>query len=122
VLVRIDGALSFVPASIAVAVAPSPQLTRVAGAPGALLGITLHDGDVIPVIAVGASREAMLVCAYLGEKIGLVGGQIVGTGIYDADPDAPDAVCHGEERATNLDLATIYARVQGEGWAGRWRA
>jgi hypothetical protein len=73
------------------------------------------------VIALGPVHQAMLVCAYLGEKIGLVGGEIVGAGLFPVDADAVDAVRYGEERARSLDVASIYARVQGEGWAGRWR-
>jgi hypothetical protein len=121
VVLRVDGALHFVPASVAVAVAPSPQIARVPGAPEALLGVTLHDGDVVPVIAIGAAREAMLVCSYLGEKVGLMGASIEATGVYDAGPDV-DTVRHRGETARSLDIAAIYARVQGEGWAGRWRA
>jgi len=122
VLLRLDGALHFVPASIALAITSAPQITRVPGAPEALLGAALHDGDVVPVIAVGTARGAMLVCSYLGEKVGLVGAEIAGTGLYDVDASAPDAVRHGGQSARTLDLAAIYARIQGEGWAGRWRA
>lgn len=119
VVLRIDGALHFVPASVAVAVASAPQIARVPGAPEALLGVTLHDGDVVPVIAIGELRQTMLVCSYLGEKLGLMGALIEATGLYEADGDT---VRHRGETARSLDIAAIYARVQGEGWAGRWRA
>jgi hypothetical protein len=119
VVLRIDGALHFVPASVAVAVAPAPQIARVPGAPEALLGVTLHDGDVVPVIAIGNVRETLLVCSYLGEKVGLMGASIEATGLYEA---VGDSVRHRGETARPLDIAAIYARVQGEGWAGRWRA
>ena len=121
VLLRLDGVLWFVPASVALSLAPAPQVARVPGAPAALLGIALQDGEVLPVIALGPAQQAMLVCAYLGEKIGLVGGEIVGAGLFPVDADAVDAVRYGDERARSLDIASIYARVQGEGWAGRWR-
>ncbi|HEY2512075.1 MAG TPA: hypothetical protein VGI39_14505, partial [Polyangiaceae bacterium] len=71
---------------------------------------------------VGAAREAMLVCSYMGEKIGLMGLHIEGTGVYEPDPTALDAVRFKGESARPLDLGAIYARLQGEGWAGRWRA
>jgi hypothetical protein len=122
VLLRLDGALHFVPAPVALAITSAPQITRVPGAPATLLGAALHDGEVVPVVAVGAARQAMLVCAYLGEKVGLVGGQIEGTGLYEVDPAAPGAVRHAGETARTLDVAAIYARIQGEGWAARWRA
>jgi hypothetical protein len=124
VLLRIDGTLHFVPASVALAISPAPEITRVPGAPEQLLGVALHDGDVVPVIAIGAARGAMLVCSYLGEKLGFMGADIEGTGLYepDGDGDKRDAVRHRGESARSLDIATLYARVQGEGWAGRWRA
>ena len=122
VLVRLDGAMCFVPASVALAITSAPQIVRVPGAPDALLGAALHDGEVVPVIAIGPARTSMLVCSYLGEKVGLLGAQVEGTGLYEVDPEAKDAVRHGGETARTLDLAAIYAQVQGEGWAGRWRA
>jgi hypothetical protein len=122
VLMRLDGVLHFVPASVALAITTVPEIARVPGAPEGLLGAALHDGEVVPVIAIGAARESMLVCSYLGEKVGLLGAAIVATGLYDVDPAAADTVRHGGETARTLDLAALYARVQGEGWAGRWRA
>jgi hypothetical protein len=122
VLLRLNGALHFVPATVAIAVTPSPQITRVPGAPEALLGAALHDGEVVPVVAIGTARGPMLVCSYLGEKIGLFGAQVEATGLYEVDPESANAVRHNGESARLLDLAGIYARVQGEGWAGRWRA
>jgi hypothetical protein len=121
VILRVDEALSFLPATIAMAIAPAPQVARVAGSPAALLGLALHGGDVIPVIAIGAARDALIVCSYLGEKIGLMGARIEATGLFEVDPEAPDSVRHAGERAATLDLAAVYSRVQGEGWAGRWR-
>jgi chemotaxis signal transduction protein len=122
VLLRLEGALHFVPASVALAVTPTPQIARVPGAPEALLGAALHEGEVVPVLAIGSARESMLVCSYLGEKVGLLGAHIEATGLYDVDSSAADAVRHNGETARTLDLAAIYARIQGEGWAGRWRA
>jgi hypothetical protein len=122
VLLRLDGALHFVPASVAIAVTPTPQITRVPGAPEGLLGAALHEGEVVPVVAIGAERGPMLVCSYLGEKVGLFGAHVEASGLYEVDPNVPDAVRHRGEVAPSLDLAAIYARVQGEGWAGRWRA
>ena len=119
---RLGGTLHFVPASVALAITPAPPIARVPGAPEALLGAALHDGDVVPVLSIGSAHDAMLVCSYLGEKVGLLGAAIVATGLYEVDPEAADAVRHQGETARTLDLAAIYARVHGEGWAGRWRA
>jgi hypothetical protein len=135
VLVRLNGVLHFVPASVALSITTVPEIARVPGAPETLLGAALHDGEVVPVIAIGdasgvdrpalragSPSESMLICSYLGEKVALLGAAVVATGLYDADPEAPDAVRHDGETARTLDLAALYARVQGEGWAGRWRA
>jgi hypothetical protein len=122
VLLRLDGALHFVPASVALAVTSAPEIARVPGAPEALLGAALHEGEVVPVIAIGSARETMLVCSYLGEKVGLLGARVEATGLYEVDPGAADAVSHKGETARTLDLAAIYAQIQGDGWAGRWRA
>jgi hypothetical protein len=122
VLLRLEGGLYFVPASVAIAVTPTPQITRVPGAPEALLGAALHEGEVVPVVAIGTARSSMLVCSYLGEKVGLFGAHVEASGLYEVDPSVPDAVRYHGESAPTLDLAAIYARVQGEGWAGRWRA
>lgn len=121
VLLRLDGALRFVPASVALAVTTPPQIARVPGAPEMLLGAALHEGEVVPVIAIGGTRESMLVCSCHGEKVGFLGARIEATGLYDAAPGGLDGVLHAGEIARTLDLSTIYARVQGEGWAGRWR-
>ncbi|MGO8995211.1 MAG: chemotaxis protein CheW [Polyangiaceae bacterium] len=130
VILRLDGALYFVPASVALAITSVPEIARVPGAPEALLGAALHDGDVVPVVSIGKpgvdramlGDGSMLVCSYLGEKVGLLGASIVATGLYEVDPAAADSVRHEGETARTLDLSAIYARVQGEGWAGRWRA
>ena len=122
VLIRLDGAMHFVPASVAIAITPTPQIARVPGAPETLLGAALHDGEVVPVVAIGTARAPMLVCSYLGEKVGLLGAQVEATGLFEADPLAADTVRYNGETARAFDLASIYARIQGEGWAGRWRA
>ena len=124
ILLRDGEALWFVPASVAVKVAPLPEVTRVPGAPAELLGIAQIDGEILPVIALGNDRPkaggALLVCSYLGEEIGLVGGQIVGTGSFEVDEDGV-SVSYAGESARPLDLAAIYARLQSGPWAGRWR-
>ncbi len=121
VVVRVEGGLFFLPATVALTLAPAPDVARVPGAPAGLLGIALQDGEVVPVIALGPEPGPMVVCSYLGEKVGLVGGAIVATGIFEVDAELGDAVRFGGERARPLDLASLYARVQGDGWAGRWR-
>jgi purine-binding chemotaxis protein CheW len=118
VVIRVEGALVFLPASVVREIAPVPQITRVPGAPTNLLGIALHGGELVPVIAVGASREAMIVCTCAGENVGLVGFLLVNAGVFEVD-DAKDVMFAGEA-AKPLDLPSIYATVQAGRWSGRW--
>jgi hypothetical protein len=120
VLLRIDGSLCFIPASIAVRVAPPPRLSPVPGAPPDLLGIALYDGMVIPVIAIGPGRSEMMICQHGGELLGLVGGEVVKTGSFGSAPDRPDLVEHEGHPAASLDLPAIYARIQSSARPGRW--
>jgi hypothetical protein len=120
VALRIDGELRFVPAPLAVRVAPAPRVTAVPGAPAELLGIAVHEGAVIPVIAVGVARTEMVVCQHAGELLGLVGGEVVGTGSFGVVEDRPDLVVVGGARARPLDVAALYARVQSSARPGRW--
>jgi len=113
-VLRVDGANVFVPAALAATVTQVGKITRVAGAPEELLGIAMHEGHVVPVVAIGRARGGtMVVCSYLGERIGLVGGEVVEAGVTSAD-GAP------------IDLAAIYARIQEGGGASlrsaRWGA
>ncbi len=111
-LLRVDGALSFVPSSVAMHVAPAPRVTPVPSAPPELLGLAFHAGVILPVMAVGAARREMVVCQYAGELVGLVGGEVVKSGWFEVVADRPDAVEHAGERALPLDLAALCARVQ----------
>lgn len=112
-----DGALAFLPASVAVKVAPLPRITRVAGAPFELLGIALHEGEIMPVISIGNARKEMVVCTQAGELLGLVGGTVLGTGMFEAEGDG---VTVKGAPAPLLDVAALYARVQEGAWAGKW--
>jgi hypothetical protein len=120
VLVRVDGVLCFVPASVALRVASLPRITPIPGGPPELLGIATYDGVIIPVIAIGAARREMLVCQHAGELVGLVGGEVVRTGSFDVIPGRLDAVEHEGERAQSVDLPAIYGRAQAGARPGRW--
>ena len=112
VLLRIEGALRFVPASMVLRVAPSPRVTAVPGGPAELLGITTYEGTVVPVIAIGSARREMVVCQHAGEIVGLLGGEMVRTGTFDVVAGEPDSLEHEGERARIVDVAGAYARVQ----------
>jgi chemotaxis signal transduction protein len=104
-LLRVEGELRFLAASVAVRVAPLPPVEAVPGAPPDLLGIALHEGVVVSVIAIGPRRDAngqntMIVCQHAGELVALVGAEVVEAGTFDE-----------QGAAQPLDLAAIYARA-----------
>jgi hypothetical protein len=121
VVVRLDGALRFVPASVVLQVAPPPRLTNVIGAPPELLGIALFSGVVIPVLAIGPDRGEMLVCQCRGELVGLVGLRVIEAGEFEAALERPDrsAVAFGEGVAALLDVPAFCATVQASALARR---
>jgi chemotaxis signal transduction protein len=120
VVLRVAGELRFLPASQALRVGRSHRWTLVPGAPPELVGIVVHEGAVVPVIAVGEARSDMVVCLHAGELVGIVGGEVVRTGTFDVAPDRPDVVIVDGERADPLDIATVVARVQAGVRPGRW--
>jgi chemotaxis signal transduction protein len=117
-LLRVDKALHFLPAGSAVRIAQTPELARVPGAPAELLGIAAHEGDIVPVVAIGDDRSNMVVCSYSGELLGIVGATVIGAGLFDVLDT--DEVSFLGESAKTLDLASIYARLKGGAWAERW--
>ncbi len=112
--------LRFLPASVALRVAPSPRVTAVPGGPPELVGIAVHEGTVLPVISVGAARHEMIVCQHAGELVGIVGGQVVRSGTFDVAPGYPDLVEVDGAKVRPLDVAQLYARVQTGARSGRW--
>lgn len=108
ILVRVDGELRFLSAASAVRISSSPRVTPVPGGPESLLGVTLCEGMIVPVLSIGSTRGEMIVCQHAGEVLGLVGGEILETGTFDA---ADDGVKVGDRHAPALDLSAIYARV-----------
>jgi hypothetical protein len=121
VVLQVDGELRFVAVPLAVRVAPAPRTTAVPGAPAELVGIGVHEGAVIPVIAVGSGRGEMLVCQHAGELVGIVGGKVVRSGSFYVAPDRPDVVDVDGVYVPPLDVAAFYARVQSAARpGGRW--
>lgn len=119
VVLRVDGALRFIPAHVAVRVAWAPPITTVPGAPAELIGVALQAGAIVPVVAVGPERAEMIVCLHAGELIGIIGGRVVRTGTFVVASREPDVVEHEGELAHTLDVGAIYARVQTGTRAGR---
>lgn len=131
VVFSVEGALFFLPATIASKVLPMPGVSPVPGAPEALVGLALVEGEVVPVVAVGAldrraSRRSngdrpradngpMLVCSYLGERVALVGLEIVATGSFDAT-DGTDIV-HDGRSVRPFDVAAVVGQLRDGRWA-----
>jgi chemotaxis signal transduction protein len=132
VVFRAGDALFFLPATIANKVLPMPGFARVPGAPEELVGVALVEGEMVPVVAVGpletrgsrrppsserprADNRPMLVCTYLGERIGLVGLEIVATGQFDAT--SPESVLHDGVPAVLFDVGAVASRLREGRWA-----
>lgn len=105
IVFRVHEALYHLPANVAMKVVAVPEVARLPGASPELLGVALVDGEMVPVIAIGDARSAMLVCSYLGERVGLVGMEVVSAGRVD----------RGE--AKEFDVAGAVAKVREGRWA-----
>ena len=131
VIFRIVDARYFLPASVASKVLPMPRVARVPGAPADLVGVALVEGEMIPVVAIGeldargsrrppstsrprADNRPMLVCDVLGERVGLVGLEILATGFFP--PAEPEGVMHGDTAVPLFDVGAVVARLR----QGRW--
>jgi hypothetical protein len=110
--------LFFVPAHVAERVAVVPAVAPVPGAHSDLLGIALIEGAIVPVVAIGSHRSTMLLVSYLGEPIGLVGGNVLATGTFESAGDGASVRYDGHVLKP-LDVAAIYTRLQTGSWAGR---
>ena len=141
VLFRVAEQLYFMPATIASKVLPMPGVARVPGAPSELIGVALVEGGMIPVVAIGdldgrasrrppparlredgapaararADNRPMLVCTYLGERVGLVGLEVVATGRFDSSD--PSSIEHAGVRAIPFDVGAVFSRLRQHRWA-----
>jgi chemotaxis signal transduction protein len=127
VLFRVAEQLYFLPATIASKVLPMPVMARVPGAPAELVGVALVEGEMIPVVAIGdlerrgsrrpkatdrprADNRPMLVCTCLGERVGLVGLEIIATGRFDSAH--PDQVSHDGVTAALFDVGAVFSSLR----------
>ena len=132
VLFRVAEQLYFLPATIASKVLPMPVMARVPGAPTELVGVALVEGEMVPVVAIGdldtrgsrrpkandrqrADNRPMLVCTYLGERVGLVGLEIIATGRFDSSH--ADQIEHGGVRAALFDVGAVFSSLREGRWA-----
>ena len=120
IVLRVESVPVFLPAAIVVQVATAPRVTRVPSAPPGLLGIALHEGEILPVVSLGSHDGPMVVCNYQGERVGLVGAEVLHVGLLEAQGEHEESVAYEGRRVFVLDLAPIYAQIRGVSWAGRW--
>lgn len=116
-VLRAAGKMYFAPIAIVVKVVSAPRVEPIPGAPPALAGVALVDGEAIPVLTLGPGRGPMLVATWLGERLGLVGLDPVASGTFPTDPASPQGVIHAGEPVPALDLAELCATVQRSPWA-----
>jgi hypothetical protein len=119
IVFRAGDELHYLPASVALKLLPPPEVARVPGAPPELLGVASVEGAMVPVVAIGEARGCLLVCTYLGERVGLIGLEVLATGrLSPAVGDAlHEQVVHDGERAFLFDLAAVVARFRQGSWA-----
>jgi hypothetical protein len=119
VVLELDASLCFVPASVAVEIAGRPRITPVPGSPPELLGIALHAGVILAVLAIGSANAEMLVCRHAGELVGLLGGRILRAGSFDAAGDGGAGVEFEGRRVSPLDLVAVWGRIEAGALAAR---
>lgn len=115
VVFRVGRDLKWLPATVAAKIMPLPTIARVPGAPESLVGVALVDGETIPVVALGAGRGAMVVCVHGGERLALVGLEVVAAGKFEPNEERA-VICDGMT-ARLLDLAPIVSGMRTGGWA-----
>jgi len=118
VVFRAGDSLHFLPANVAVKVMPMPDVARVPGGPPELVGVGLVDGETLPIVSLGetprpSARVAMLVLGYLGERIGLVGLEVLATGRFALHGDHVE---YAGREARLFDVASLVTKIS----AGRW--
>lgn len=121
IVFRIGDGAFFLPAAVADKLLPMPTVTRVPGGPPDLVGVALVDGETVPVVAVGDPERVlrargardnlpMLLCTHLGERIGLVGLDVIATGRFEA---SGGEISWGDTdaRARPFDLGALVAKL-----------
>jgi hypothetical protein len=105
-LMRSEEGLRFIPADVAQNLVPEPEISDV---PGTGVGMALVGGEVLPVLPLGGSAGAVVVCEVRGERIAFSGLCPEAAGFFEA---LPGGVRVGSELVPELDLAAIRAGVE----------
>jgi hypothetical protein len=105
VVLRAGGRLAFLPAHAARRVVPMPPVARIAGAPPHLLGLAVVEGTILPVVSVGAARGVLLVYGHGDHLVGLVGIEVLATGVFDVP--SPGVLTFEGGAVPELDLSWL---------------
>lgn len=121
IVVETDRGLAFVDASFAQRIATVTAIARVPGAVAPTLGLAVSDGQVVTVLSLAAGvvargRQAIVICDLSGEQVGLAGGRVVATGVFEADGDG---VRHHGSTVPAIDVRALYAHAEAAVWAAR---
>jgi len=104
--VTLSGQARVIPGDVAREVRRGSLVSRV---PGSELQMTLVRGRVVPVIALGENTDTLVLCEITGEVIGLLGLEVVASGILDSTSSD-----HAENQspAELLDVAALVATLR----------
>jgi hypothetical protein len=105
-VMRSDQGLRFIPAEVAQNLVPEPEVSDV---PGTGVGMALVGGEVLPVLPLGSSAGAVVVCEVQGERIAFSGLAPEAAGFFEA---LPGGVRVGNELVPELDLGEIRTNVE----------
>jgi hypothetical protein len=105
-LVRAGAEQGFVPATIAREVVPQPRQSSVAGTP---LEMAVVGGRIVPVIALGSAKSALLVCELDGELLGFSGLEVECVGSFEA---ADGGVLVGDRTVRDLPLGAALRSLE----------
>jgi len=101
VIVQMADELRFLPAQAVRRFVPPPTLSDVSGTG---LTMSLVDGHVLAIIAVGPRGAALTICEVGGEQVGLIGADPVDVGFFEADGAG---VAFRGRRVSALDVAEL---------------
>lgn len=128
---------AFVPAEVALRLTTLGAMTEVPGARPPARGIALADGEVVTVLELGKApprvprgryapqedwpvpgSDRALLCQLGGQKVALIGGRVLSTGVFDRTP-AEDGVLFRGRPVPTLDVRALYAEAETAIWAPR---
>ncbi len=85
-LVQCGGQMAFIPAAVVRSVRYDVVVTQF---PGTELGMVLLAGRIVPVISIGPSGRALVVCDIDGETVAFSGIEPIRSGFFEGDERGP---------------------------------